>query len=218
MKWYQKTWVIILFLIFFFPVGIGLMWMSNWKTPAKVIISILFGILLILSFTSKDDNKKEVSVNSSNSSSAKIEETLSGTKTQIAEPQVTEAPKAEPVTEPPATDQVLIDQDGLKIVLKEFSKGGFLSSPELKIYVENNSDKNYSISADSLNINGYTISALFYCKVNANSKANDSITVLQSYLDDNGIKDITNIDVQFNGYNTDTYDALNLPKVSITMQ
>ena len=52
-KWYQKTSWIIFFLIFFFPVGLFLMWKSDWKKTPKVLISIFYAWIVISSlFTS----------------------------------------------------------------------------------------------------------------------------------------------------------------------
>lgn len=62
MKWYQKTWVIILFLIFFFPVGLFLMWRySNWNKVVKGIVTGLFCILII---TNISGGNKEIETNS----------------------------------------------------------------------------------------------------------------------------------------------------------
>ena len=47
-KWHEKTGWIIFFLIFFFPVGLFLMWKSDWKKTPKIIISALFALSLIL--------------------------------------------------------------------------------------------------------------------------------------------------------------------------
>ena len=42
-KFYEKTWFIILMLIFISPVGIFLMWyFKEWNIEAKIIISIVF--------------------------------------------------------------------------------------------------------------------------------------------------------------------------------
>lgn len=46
-KWYEKTGWIIFFLIIFFPVGLFLMWKSEWKKVPKIIVSALYGIALI---------------------------------------------------------------------------------------------------------------------------------------------------------------------------
>ncbi len=54
-KWYEKTGVIILMLILFFPIGLYLMWKYNktWSTTTKVIISVFFGLVFIGRFNSK---------------------------------------------------------------------------------------------------------------------------------------------------------------------
>ena len=46
-KWHEKTGWIIFFLIVFFPIGLFLMWKSNWKKAPKIIVSVLYGLALI---------------------------------------------------------------------------------------------------------------------------------------------------------------------------
>lgn len=50
MKWYQKSWAIILLLIFFFPAGAYLMWKEkkNWFKPVKVGLSVVLGTWFLL--------------------------------------------------------------------------------------------------------------------------------------------------------------------------
>ena len=57
-KWYEKSLAIILFLIFFFPVGLFLMWKySKWNKVAKIVISILLGLIVIGNMGSKNANQ-----------------------------------------------------------------------------------------------------------------------------------------------------------------
>jgi len=57
-KWYEKNLSIILLLIFFFPVGLFLMWKySNWNKVIKIVISIFFGIVLLSNMGSKKTNE-----------------------------------------------------------------------------------------------------------------------------------------------------------------
>ena len=43
-KWYQKPVTVILFLIFFFPVGLYLMWKYDlWSKTTQVVVSVFFG-------------------------------------------------------------------------------------------------------------------------------------------------------------------------------
>ena len=62
MKIYEKTWFIIVMLIVFFPVGLFLMWKySNWNKVVKIIISVIFGLALIVNmFGGSSDDKKPV--------------------------------------------------------------------------------------------------------------------------------------------------------------
>ena len=46
-KWHEKTGWIIFFLIVFFPIGLFLMWKSNWKKAPKIIVSALYGLAVI---------------------------------------------------------------------------------------------------------------------------------------------------------------------------
>jgi len=59
-KWYEKNFVIILFLIFFFPVGLFLMWKyTNWNKVVKIVISIFFGIVVIANLTGNKNNQTQ---------------------------------------------------------------------------------------------------------------------------------------------------------------
>src|SRR5699024_1962390 len=54
-KWNEQTWVIVLFLIFFFPVGLILMWRyAKWttivKTTVNVVIVVLFVFFIFIAF------------------------------------------------------------------------------------------------------------------------------------------------------------------------
>lgn len=47
-KWYEKNIAIILFLIFFFPIGLFLMWKySRWNKVAKIVISVVGALVII---------------------------------------------------------------------------------------------------------------------------------------------------------------------------
>jgi hypothetical protein len=48
MKWYQKSWAAVLLLIFFFPVGLFLMWKYQpWKKGVKIAVTALFAVMVI---------------------------------------------------------------------------------------------------------------------------------------------------------------------------
>lgn len=60
LKWHQKPGIVILFLIFFFPIGLYLMWKSElWSKTSRIVVSVFFG-LLILANINKNVDKKEI--------------------------------------------------------------------------------------------------------------------------------------------------------------
>lgn len=57
LKWYQKPVAVTLFLIFFFPVGLYLMWKHNlWNKTTRIVISVLFGLMIVSSINKKTNS------------------------------------------------------------------------------------------------------------------------------------------------------------------
>ncbi|WP_294405607.1 hypothetical protein [uncultured Clostridium sp.] len=86
MKWYQKTWVIILLLIFIWPVGLILMWtQGKFNKIARIIITLLFIIIAIAGCGSKGDTGKTSSSEGSTISSSSSEATTQEDKEKETE-------------------------------------------------------------------------------------------------------------------------------------
>lgn len=94
MKWYQKTWVIILFLIIFWPVGLFFMWKSNWSKIAKIVITAFIAMIVFVgciggssnsNSTNTNQNKKEVKVDTSKEDKKKEEEAKADTSKEDEE-------------------------------------------------------------------------------------------------------------------------------------
>ncbi|MGV3244277.1 Ltp family lipoprotein [Staphylococcus sp. 11261D007BR] len=67
-KWYQSAWFTILTLVFFFPIGLYLMWKHmGWKKWVKITITVIIAIIAINSFA--NTNNEEVVQNSNNEQS-----------------------------------------------------------------------------------------------------------------------------------------------------
>lgn len=66
MKWYQKTWVIILMLYLFFPVGLYLMWKhSKWSSKAKKIVTGVFAVVCVAVIINGNSTNNQVQKNNS---------------------------------------------------------------------------------------------------------------------------------------------------------
>lgn len=104
-------------------------------------------------------------------------------------------------------EQVLLDQDGVKITAKEYVED-FLFGEGIKILVENTSEGNVGIQCNAVIVNNYMIADLFACEVAAGKKANETIYLLSTELEAAGIENIGQIELYFHIYNSDTYSTL----------
>lgn len=64
MKWYEKTWVIILLVILFFPVGLFLVWKKKeWGGKRKVIITAIVGVCIAIGAFAPEEEEASASAN-----------------------------------------------------------------------------------------------------------------------------------------------------------
>ena len=103
-------------------------------------------------------------------------------------------------------ERVLLDQDGIVITLKSLEWGGMFG-PSLKVLVENNSDKSITVQTRDSSINGIMADSMFSCEVGPDKKANDSITFMESDLEQAGISTIKDIELKFHAFETENWDG-----------
>lgn len=113
-------------------------------------------------------------------------------------------------TEVTIAETVLVDQDGIKITAKSMAYEEYYG-PAVKLSVENNSDKNITVSTDSVCVNGYMISGSMYTQVVAGKKANDTLRFYADTLKDYGIEQIAQMDIVFSIYDSDSYKTIFTP-------
>ena len=135
--------------------------------------------------------------------------------------QPAETKPAEEETEPEAAkpagsgaitieEQVLFEQDGIKVTATEFVHDA-LWGDEIKVLVENDSAQNVTVSCDALIVNNYMISDLFYCEVAAGKKTYEDLNLSSSGLEAAGISTVGEIEIYFRVYDTDSWDDLFKP-------
>lgn len=102
-------------------------------------------------------------------------------------------------------EQVLVDQDGIKITAMEYVTDSIWGDG-IKLLVENNSDQDYTIGCDALIVNDYMITDLFACEVAAGKKSNENMYLSSTALKAAGISNVGKIEVYFHAYDSDWND------------
>ena len=104
--------------------------------------------------------------------------------------------------------EVLYDKDGIKIIGKYADENSFWGTAIL-LYIENTSNKNVTIQASNVSINGYTFdAALLSATVYAGKKAYSEITLFSSELEQNGITSVDEVSLKFKILDAKTFKEL----------
>lgn len=123
-----------------------------------------------------------------------------------SEPQASTSAAA-PAGDATIEEMVLVDQDGIKITALSLDLDNTFG-PELKVLVENNTDKAITVQVRDVSINGMMVDSIFSCDVEPGKKSNSAITFMGSSLEKNGIVDIGTIELKFHAFNSDSHDLV----------
>ena len=173
------------------------------------LLAILLGMSLAVSgcSSSSEEPKEVVSTEEAGTSEAS-EEVESAEDTAETETQETDDEEAETeeTSETNAAvtieEQVLVDQDGIKITAMDYVTDGFMGDG-VKLLVENNTDTDYTIGCDALIVNDYMITDLFVCDVAAGKKSNEVMYLSSDALKAAGITNVGKIEMYFHAYDAD---------------
>lgn len=104
------------------------------------------------------------------------------------------------------TEQVLVDQDGIKITATEYVTDDIWGDG-IKLIVENTSDNDYTVGCDALIVNDYMITDLFSADVAAGKKSNEVMYLSSSELEAAGIDVVGKVEMYFHAYDSN-WDSL----------
>lgn len=107
-------------------------------------------------------------------------------------------------------EQVLLDQDGLKITATELVEDSIWGKG-VKLLIENESDKNLGVGCNALIVNNYMITDLFSTTIASGKKANEVMYFASAELEEAGINNIGQIEIHFNIFNDETYETIVAP-------
>lgn len=115
--------------------------------------------------------------------------------------------KKEAKEEVTVEEQVLLDQDGIKVTLKSLEFEGMFG-PSLKVLVENDTEEPITVQTRDSSINDVMVETMFSSEVASGKKANDSITFMESELAHAEITTIKDIEFKLHIFNSDTWNGI----------
>lgn len=113
--------------------------------------------------------------------------------------------KAETTTNIKGT--TLYEKNNIRIIGQYVDENSFWGA-SLLIYIENNTNKNITVSVDNVAVNGNMVNASCSKEVYPKRKAFTDITLFESDLEKNEIQSIDTIELLFEIYDSDTYDTI----------
>ena len=103
---------------------------------------------------------------------------------------------------------VAYDDSGIKIVIQKLNSSDSFWGSEVYVYAENNTGSNITIQARDVSINGFMVDPAFSCDIVAGKKAYDTITFFESDLEENSITDITELEIKFYIFSSDSWEDI----------
>lgn len=145
------------------------------------------------------------------SESGETKDVVNSGKTDVTKDETTKdtAKEASATSDAAVTieEQVLINQDDIVITAAEYTTDSVWGDG-IKLLIENNSDKNVTVSTKALIVNNYMITDIFISEVAAGKKSNETMFLSSTSLEAAGIDTVGQIEVYFNVYESVSYEDL----------
>lgn len=104
--------------------------------------------------------------------------------------------------------EVFYDADGIKIIGKGLSAKDSVFGPGLIVYIENNTNKGFTVQVRDTSVNGFMIDTSMSQDVVAGKRAITAVTFFSSSLEENGITDIESIETSFHVFEMEGWDTI----------
>lgn len=98
--------------------------------------------------------------------------------------------------------------NGAKVVVKGLAENESIFGPSIVVYIENNGEKNITVQTKDVSINGFMVDAIFSSDVVAGKRAVDTITFMETDLDENEITSIDDVELSFHIFDSDKWDTI----------
>lgn len=101
----------------------------------------------------------------------------------------------------------IMNEGGIKVVAKSVDENSFWGAAVV-LYIENTSGKDIIVQCDDLSVNDFMITPYFSCEVYNGKKAVDSITLMSTELEENGIESVDKIEMKINVVDPDSFSTM----------
>lgn len=174
--------------------------MRRIKVIGLVATLLVFGMMSLGSGSGSASEKKEIVADSSSTATddaADTQEAAASNEEETAD----SADSSEAVT---IEEQVLFEQDGLKVTATEYVVDSIWGDG-VKLLIENDGTSDIGLGCNALIVNDYMITDLFSATVAAGKKDYETLDLSSSGLKAAGIDNVGKIEIYFHTFDPDTY-------------
>lgn len=108
------------------------------------------------------------------------------------------------------------EDNGIKIVVLGLDDDALLGT-NIDLYIENNTDKTYTVQTRDSSVNGFMVDFIYSSTVAAGKRAIDNISILSTYLEENEIETIEEIELSFSIFDFDNWlDSIETDVVKVS--
>lgn len=174
--------------------------MRRIKVIGLVATLLVFGMMSLGSGSSSASEKKEIVADSSSTAADDAADTQEAADSN-EETTADRADSSEAVT---IEEQVLFEQDGLKVTATEYVVDSIWGDG-IKLLIENDGASDIGLGCNALIVNDYMITDLFSATVAAGKKDYETLNLSSSGLKAAGIDNVGKIEIYFHTFDPDTY-------------
>lgn len=123
--------------------------------------------------------------------------------------------KSTSITKANISEEVIMEEEGIKVTAKSISYTGNVT--DIKLLIENNTENDLNFSANLLSVNGIMIDSGLYANVAAGKKSNESISLYNEDLKQANIEALKDIEFELEAsLNSGSYDTVATSSVTLT--
>jgi len=112
--------------------------------------------------------------------------------------------------------EVAYEDSDMKIVIKGLVEDDFFG-PSIRVYVENKSDREFTVQVRNMSLNGFMVDAMCSIDVCPGKHCVDTISFMESDLTSNGIETIEDVEFSFHVIDYDSWeDIVNTDTISLS--